>query len=645
MSATADTSAKKPVPLGLRSQAISSHFVASALRRLGHGKPLQRRVQPWGRLHIERQLPFLVVYRRPPKRDDPNTFRLVLGEASYLLAPGDRKHHRAVAELVRGIAAICTEEYGAFLMIEVWTSDDTHVVEGVPGRAGFKIHRLKKCALQSTVDVLDWGLDQVRVKGNQAEVEYERVANVSPPAQLPLLTATQCAGQPWHVLGLEVRPVFRASPTGQDFPLVRRVLHKGMARALKRAIFTFTRRRTSQRPVHYQALGHRRVVNVVWSVDRLLAEVSNKFDFLLQVTPVNVDEAWSRFRKHRYDIIPEFMSRPLPIDPALIKRSLFKVPIERIEDPTLAQLFLDQQMELDRKLTMLGDRGTPQFLYGSLALYGGVEDSLLTLAYNVLDSVSARTRDESPRGAVAALEFARIAERVIQEYRSAYPELAARVEVRPDLVGLMVSRGSLLIGARVKIPKTRVEAMLAHEVGTHLVTYVNGRAQPFRQLYIGLPGYEELQEGLAVLSEYLVGGLSRPRLRMLAARVVATYKMVDGADFVEVFRELVRDYGFGQRTAFNIVMRVFRGGGLTKDSVYLRGLDALLEHLRSGGELEPLIVGKIALNHIPVIEELNRRRVLAPPALRPSYLDNPSAVQRLDVVKKCASVVDLVRGG
>ena len=31
----------------------------------------------------------------------------------------------------------------------------------------------------------------------------------------------------------------------------------------------------------------------------------------------------------------------------------------------------------------------------------------------------------------------------------------------------------------------------------------------------GLTGYDTLQEGLAVLSEYLVGGLSRPRLRLL----------------------------------------------------------------------------------------------------------------------------------
>ncbi len=38
---------------------------------------------------------------------------------------------------------------------------------------------------------------------------------------------------------------------------------------------------------------------------------------------------------------------------------------------------------------------------------------------------------------------------------------------------------------------------------------------------IGLAGYEETQEGLAVLAEFLVGGLSPHRLRQLAVRVVA----------------------------------------------------------------------------------------------------------------------------
>ena len=84
--------------------------------------------------------------------------------------------------------------------------------------------------------------------------------------------------------------------------------------------------------------------------------------------------------------------------------------------------------------------------------------------------------------------------------------------------------------------------MLHHEVGTHVVTYQNGARQPLKLLTIGLPGYDETQEGLAVLAEYLTGGLDPRRLRVLAARVVAIAEMLDGAAFLEIFDSLRTEY-------------------------------------------------------------------------------------------------------
>ena len=117
----------------------------------------------------------------------------------------------------------------------------------------------------------------------------------------------------------------------------------------------------------------------------------------------------------------------------------------------------------------------------------------------------------------------------------------------------------------------------------------------------GLPGYDALQEGIAVLSEYLVGGLTADRLRVLAARVVAVRAMVDGASFVELFRELTQNHGFSQRTAYTKSMRVFRGGGLLKDGVYLRGLMDVLKYLATGGDYDILFTGKIATNHVDTL--------------------------------------------
>lgn len=622
-------------------EAISGAFIEGARERLRERKPLDRKLPCGGRVHIDRQLPFLVVYRSPADRKDPGTDLLVRGEASYLIAPGDRRHHRELGALIEGIVEVLSGCFGAFLLIELWTTPG--VESNAERAAGFRILRPRNGHLSLTAEALEVALEEIKIRGEFAEIETTLTARVQPAGMGPLLAAERAAALSCRTLGVEIDPIFRDSSTGEPFPLIRRALHKGLSRALKTAVFEFTRRQTSHRPAHYQALGRQSLVKAVWTVDRELAQISSSFDFLLQVTPVNVDEAWARFRRNHCDVEPEFSSRPLRIDPSLAKRKLFQIPIERIADPALAQLFRDQQGEIDRKLTMLGDRGTPRFLYGSLQVFGGVDASLLALADEILERLSPRSRDESLRDCVDATQFARRAEAELAHYRRQCPSMRNRVEVRGDVTGLMVSRGNLLVAASTKIPASRVDALIAHEVGTHIVTYVNGKAQPFQQLSVGLPGYEELQEGLAVLSEYLVGGLSRPRLRLLAARVVAAHRMISGADFVEVHRELDRVHHFAQRTAFTITMRVFRGGGLTKDAVYLRGLVALLDYLRDGGRLEHLLYGKFGAEHIPIIDELAWRNVLVEIPLRPRHLEQPTSRERLAALRSGASVLDLVK--
>jgi hypothetical protein len=75
----------------------------------------------------------------------------------------------------------------------------------------------------------------------------------------------------------------------------------------------------------------------------------------------------------------------------------------------------------------------------------------------------------------------------------------------------------------------------------------------------------------------------------------------------------------------------------------LRGLRALLVYLKEGGEFERLLVGKFGVDHIPIVEELQWREVLRPPALRPRYLDDPEAIKRLEGLGRGLSVLDLVK--
>ena len=69
-----------------------------------------------------------------------------------------------------------------------------------------------------------------------------------------------------------------------------------------------------------------------------------------------------------------------------------------------------------------------------------------------------------------------------------------------------------------------------------------------------------------------------------------------------------------------------------------------LEALAEGSSLDALFVGKLALDHIPLIQDLLDREVLHAPWIRPRWLDVPGAQERLDRLRAGASVTDLYEG-
>ena len=623
---------------------ISDHFIKVVCARLSDNKQVRRSLPEWGRIHIDRQLPFLCIYRRREVDENSLSEGLITGEASYLTAPKNRNQHKQLSLLVKSIASTLKECFGSFLIIEVWISEDKNLAEEDQTYNGvFKILRTKKTEISSTIETLKQSLRNIKLRKEKSDVEIVTVSKIAPPGLPALISTSEANKLGCHILGIEVSPIYHNTLTGQDFPLLRRKLKKGFTLALQNSFFEFTQNNTPFRPENYHSLGRRSMVKAVWEVDRQLTEINNGFDFLLQVSPVNNDAAWSAFKRNHFEKAPSFVYRPLTLDPALTKRKLFQIPIERIEDPTLAQLFRDQQLELDRKFTMLTDRETPRFLYGSLQLYGTVNSSLLKISEQLLQQVPLRGRDESFRDFIDAKAFAARAEQELDYFRKTLPDISTKIIIRKDITGLMVSQGNLLIGASTKIPPTRMEALIAHEVSTHILTYLNGKSQPLQQLHTGFSGYDELQEGLAVLSEYMVDGLTGSRMRLLAARVVAAHQLIDGATFVDVFRKLNKDFRFERRTAFNITSRTFRGGGLTKDAIYLRGLVKLLKYLKNGGDLDILFIGKISPDHVEIVKELQWRKVLHPAPLHPAYFENSNIITKLGELRKGLTLINLIK--
>ena len=147
------------------------------------------------------------------------------------------------------------------------------------------------------------------------------------------------------IIGLDVKPIFRNLETGDIYPLALRRLHLGVSNALKKAAYTFTNKQTNINLKHYQALGKRALVKSVWEIDSKLAEIDSMFNFLLLVTPVNTNQAWSAFSRNKFEKIPTLYYRLRPIDPAILKRRLYQVPIEVIEDPLIGDIFRQKRVD------------------------------------------------------------------------------------------------------------------------------------------------------------------------------------------------------------------------------------------------------------------------------------------------------------
>ena len=613
-------------------ESITDKFIKKVTGSLKRGKQVHRRLPQGGLLYIDRPLPFLVLFRHPSGQPDHTTSDFLKANASYIISHQERTDE--LRPLVQSIAQSMADKFGAFMIIELMAA-----AADTADLPLFKVLGPEQ-QLPTTTKTLVQELQSIKLSGIRTSVATES-NQVLLQEPLCLMPEEELKKHAILVLGLQLKPVYKNNATGKVYPLLQRTLREKLANAIKKTVFDFISVQTAHHPIHFQALGRQAVNRIVWRIDKQLTSISDLFQFLLLVTPVNNNNAWAEFRKAKYKQAPSFHYRLLPIDADQLKRKLYNISIEKVDDPTLGYLFRDKRHELDKMLTMLADRNTPDFLYSSMQLYGTVDEQLLKIAEGILAALPEPAQEQAVE-LIPVPEFAALAEQEIAFLREQYPALDSGVNVRDDIVGLIVSKGKLNVGTDAKIPRHRANALIQHEVGTHILTYFNGKSQPLQQLYIGSPGYEELQEGLAVLSEWLVGGLDQERMRILAARVVAVYHLTKGCSFTDNFSRLKEEYKFSEEAAWDITMRVHRGGGLTKDAVYLRGLVHLLDYLKDGHELDPLLIGKIRQDYIPLVQELIYRNVLRPVPIKPRYLLDEAIRPKLEQLKAGISVFNLL---
>ena len=615
-------------------QPLGEAAISKMIKDLQENSEIEKHLPGGGYLHMSGKLPYLVIYRLRQNLKDSSTIRFVLSEASFLIVGNE--DFEGYQRLMFSLAEKMSSRFKSFLMIELYS--------GEPDCSRFKI-KGPGDRLPSTLKVLQNELTQLNDKYRVADLEKPEIDNNIDrqlQGEQPLLELRALKDSGALLLGLEIPPVY-LSEQGEEYPVFFRNFKDDLVHALHQGIFEFIRIQTSSGVKSYRALGQSKLQEKVLEIDRQLAEIEMSYQFLWLISPSNIRNIKDTFFASNYEKVLHYHYRLLPFDPDVHKRQLYNLPIEEIDDPALSYIFREKREELDLQIGMLTGRDSKNFFYRSMMLFGNIGKKLQKEAENLLKEVP-EEKDQEVGTVMKAKDFQYLAYNEFDYFKEQDNNFSSKVHVRDDVNILMVSQGELYIPIDYKMNGNESRALIQHEVGTHVLTYYNGRQQPLKLLSVGLTDYDTLQEGLAVMAEYFVGGLTANRMRTLAGRVVAAAARMHGANFQEIFRLLNKDYGFSPERSFNITSRIMQGGGFTKDISYLKGLLQLKEHLEKGGEIAPLLTGKFSLEHVPIIDELRERKVLKPVNIVPRYLGSEETKEKISLIRKGLPLSKMING-
>jgi uncharacterized protein (TIGR02421 family) len=352
-------------------------------------------------------------------------------------------------------------------------------------------------------------------------------------------------------------------------------------------------------------------------------------------------EIRGRFFEHNAAELPR-VNYP-PFDPEPTRTLLRELHGIHIGNATIAQWIARQAEAIEEAALMLAGAGTPVFFAYGRKLYGEPKAQLLAhpttpwdLAASVrevIEQLGLLNIDLSPPRSHSAAEVAeRLRAAVAQHFGAAAP----RIEIVEVLsANALAGASAIRLRRDARFTDRDAEQLLQHEAYIHVATALNGRAQKdLPILAASHPYVARFQEGLAVLAEVISGTMEMDRFARLADRVFAIQLVIDGADFLDVYRFFLGRTGRPEQS-FENTRRVFRGGVVTggapftKDCVYLYGLlqagNTIRALFASGRSdcLPLLFCGKLDVRDLPALCELAALGLVRPPQFVPPWVSDP----------------------
>ncbi len=412
------------------------------------------------------------------------------------------------------------------------------------------------------------------------------------------------------MLPLEIKKVYCDESSGELYPLVIDALQSGLKNAIvNTASFFIRKHRVIELKKKYHLLG-RNLDKSIINVDRQIFSIAKDFEILNFINPINIEQEKKRFFKSRCTVDPSFKYRQLVINPYEFKRRLYQIPLETIDDIDIQTIYRDIISAYSDKIEMISSIGTGRFMYSSLRYFGEPDDTDIANANYLLHCPQTNGDDDTE--SLSAEE--------VRDYfysLSGQYGFECKIEISRKTVSKVLvlnSKKTVLIRKDAYFSERSLKALAEHELGVHMLTTINSRLQKLNFLRLGLPVNTLTQEGLAILSEYLSGYMTVHRLKQLALRVKATRYMLSGYSFRRSYQLLAETGLITPDTAFYMTARVYRGGGFTKDYLYLRGFREVLKLYRERPQSIPsLLIGKTSLPYLSTIEQMIERTLLYRP--------------------------------
>ncbi|MFA5916879.1 MAG: tyrosine/phenylalanine carboxypeptidase domain-containing protein [Candidatus Gracilibacteria bacterium] len=358
-------------------------------------------------------------------------------------------------------------------------------------------------------------------------------------------------------------------------------------------------------------------ISLLKIIDEKIIKLDRKVSITNSIKPINFLEQLDKFieMKGKYNPVFEYDflsdSRIDKIEKEIIslKESYFKKDLEL--KSKFADIFLEKIDEISNKLNLIKAY--------KLQNFEDIEKYNIKL-YDKLDKKLVE-KSENKLGLLATEDI--LGEQLDQKYVVTYikdylekNDLSLGVKVilsTSNMSRISLNRKKGKVEVRVSIDgifrEKELDGIIAHEIGVHLIRYINGKKTGWSIFESGTANYLATEEGFAVYNSlkyfpdsYEKNAMYQNYYMLNLAKKLDFQELAEigfrlkGNDYIKVFKTITRFKKGIQDTGIKNP-----GAFFSKDKVYLDGYIQVKDWVEKGGDTDKLMIGKIKIEDLDFI--------------------------------------------